>query len=166
MWSISRATDFLSQRHVSEEPINILLICPGDPNSILKTIANARLSRHQQIIRFYTVQEQPHVLARHFLLLRIAFDATLSIRQRAQMYLNMFGNDKITEQDAEYIKDASRAMLDDMQVFDLSLLKQRDRDDLEDVFDSWRQPSGTESSCKRDELLRKHYGERYDRCVC
>ena len=84
------------------------------------------------------------------------------------MYLDMFGNDKITEQDAEYIKDASRAMLDDMQVkvCDLSLLKQRDRDELGDVFDSWRQPSGTESSCKRDELLRKYYGERYDRCVC
>lgn len=45
---------------------------------------------------------------------------------------------------------------------DLSLLKQREKNDLADVFEMW-QRSGFNQRDLRDEFLLKHYGNRYDR---
>lgn len=176
MWGISQATDLLSNRHEpTNDEINILLICPRDPRSILKTIANALVHNPSERIRFYVVEEHAHVLARHVLLLHAFFDESMPVRQRVQMYLEIFGNEKVTEKSANYVKEKARHLMDLVldekhlegteDVFDLSLLKQRDRDDLVSVFDSWRRSTTSESNDARDKLLRRFYGNRYDRCV-
>lgn len=139
MWSISRASDLLPESTEGDAAANILLICPQDPNSILKTIFSAITRYPSKAIHFYVVQEQVDVLARHFILLRTFFDESLPIRQRATTYLHLFGNAAITEADVNYVaekaSDLMDLVLDDKQltcmedVFDLSLVKQRDRDD-------------------------------------
>eukprot|EP00804_Cyclotella_cryptica_P005376 CCRYP_017440-RA/>CCRYP_017440-RA protein AED:0.36 eAED:0.37 QI:0/0/0/1/0/0.5/2/0/408 len=150
MWGISHATDLLSNRNESKKhETNILLICPSDPRSILKTIANALVRNQSECIRFYIVEEHSHVLARHVLLLHALFDEAIPVRRRAQMYLEIFGNEKITEKSAMYVQELARHLMDLVlddnhlidDMFDLSLLKQRDRDSLADVFESWRRPS-------------------------
>ncbi|KAL7517515.1 hypothetical protein ACHAWX_002434 [Stephanocyclus meneghinianus] len=173
MWGISQATDLLSNRHEpTNDEINILLICPRDPRSILKTIANALVHNPSERIRFYVVEEHAHVLARHVLLLHAFFDESMPVRQRVQMYLEIFGNEKVTEKSANYVKEKARHLMDLVldekhvegmeDVFDLSLLKQRDRDDLVSVFESWRRSTTSESNDARDKLLRRFYGNRYD----
>ena len=136
MWSISRASDLLPESTEGDAAANILLICPQDPNSILKTIFSAVTRYPSKAIHFYVVQEQVDVLARHFILLRTFFDESLPIRQRATTYLHLFGNAAITEADVNYVaekaSDLMDLVLDDKQltcmedVFDLSFLKQRD----------------------------------------
>ena len=89
---------------------------------------------------------RPEVLARHLLLLSILFDNTMAINERAEMFLEVLGNTLVREKTAQYI--ASKC--DDLIQFvtnedgmllglvDLSLLRFKERDSLEDTLKSWR----------------------------
>ena len=78
----------------------------------------------------------------------------------------------IQEKTAAYLEAKGTALVDFIldgkeqagmeSMFDMSLLKQRERDGLADVFASWH--SSKESNLKemRDEILRSFYADRYD----
>jgi hypothetical protein len=100
----------------SEEPLRVLLVMPGDPRSVLKTLCQRlRHVRRPVHVRtryilwalalvddavsvilasqqVYVFDRPAEVLARHILLLQVAFDWELPIRQRASVYLELFGN--------------------------------------------------------------------------
>ena len=178
MWGHSPQSNLLDQcRGIlddtdSSDAVNILLLFPNDPRSVIKTLAE--LSQHKcPEVRFYIVEENTEVLARHFLLLHTFFDRNVPIRQRAALYLEIFGNALLQEKTAAYVQEKGKALahlvLDGSpqcgmdNIFDLSLLKQRDLDDLASVFESWNQSK--ECNFNRDEILRHFYAERYDRFV-
>ncbi len=99
MWGISPHTNLLSGgKSETSDTVEILLLCPSDPRSIIATIAEASakgdasaLRESALELRFYVVEEDPGALARHFLLLHIFFDENLTIGQRAALYLEVFG---------------------------------------------------------------------------
>ena len=100
MWGISPHVDLLSgENPETSNVVNILLLCPSDPRSVIATIAEAStkinasklLSSNRPELRFYIVEERLEVLARHFLLLHIFFDDNVPIRKRAALYLEVFG---------------------------------------------------------------------------
>ncbi|KAL7549250.1 hypothetical protein ACHAWF_012514 [Thalassiosira exigua] len=180
MWGISPQTNLLpsTRRDETSDVVNILLLSPSDPRSVLETIAeastkNADSSKNTPVeLRFYVVEERPEVLARHFLLLHILYDRTVPVRQRAALYLEVFGNASVRDKTAAYLEEKGKALVDLVldgkeqqgmeDMLDLSLLKQRELDDLADVFASWRTSQESDLREMRDEVLRSFYRDRYD----
>lgn len=118
---------------------NILVVCAGDVGHILATMA------HQA--NMYIIEAQASTLARHLALLSICLDR--EIPDRTQTFLQVYGNllisapvkDWIDNQASKLIKlvTDNQGLLS--QIVDFSLLKYRERDDLERVFDFWRNHS-------------------------
>lgn len=104
--------------------------------------AAAACSRTRQ---FYVNDSPPEVLARHLLLLYIVMDWEIPIRQRCNLFLEVFGNAMVQLRTAGYIAQAGRALVDVVcnqsgllgDISDFSLLKFKDRDALERVFKLW-----------------------------
>lgn len=162
---------------VSERPFNALLVGPGDARHVLKTIAQRR--RHARggasapQLHFYVYERSAEVLARIMLQLAIACDWELPLRQRAALWLELYGNALIQTRTAAYLSSKLRAVLVDVLcnergpaplpgLFDFTLLKHRQRDELEEIFKSWADGVPFDMATLRDQRLRHHYGTRYD----
>jgi hypothetical protein len=67
--------------------------------------ANAASSGHQvqqQQLQLYVFEAEPEALARHMLLLMALFDATLTARERAEMFLELHGNVLLRQRTADW----------------------------------------------------------------
>lgn len=162
------------------EPINILLVQPSDPRHVIHTVSQRLRSglKEQKSIRpinFYILESETEVLARHILLLHIFFDSDIPIRQRAALYLEIFGNALVQKRTERYIADAGsllRGLIYDDKMYssDRSLkritnfdhLKQKEKDEISDVFKSWKMENQYDVQSYRDYRLRGYYGDRYD----
>ena len=89
---------------------------------------------------------QPEVLARHILFLKILNDTTLAIRERAELFLSIYGNTTIRQKDDKYIQDSlkmlEKIVIDESdhalsQLVDTSTLKYKDADAVQDAVHSW-----------------------------
>lgn len=126
------------------EPIKVLLCNTGDIRHILKTVAQRR--RHSlRPLHFYVHEESPEALARHLLLLSIAYDWEQPLSRRANLFLEVFGNALVQERTSKYIA-AKRAELIELicnqkgplaPIVDGSLLRHKAIDELESVFKLW-----------------------------
>ena len=127
------------------------------------------------IINFYILESETEVLARHILLLHIFFDSDIPIRQRAALYLEIFGNALVQKRTERYIADAGsllRGLIYDDKMYssDRSLkritnfdhLKQKEKDEISDVFKSWKMENQYDVQSYRDYRLRGYYGDLYD----
>lgn len=154
-------------------PLNILLLQPGDPRSILKTIAQR--SRHSdRPLHFFLFEKPCEALARDLLLLTIAVDWELPLRQRAATWLDVFGNALVQSRTSKYISSKRLALMDLLcnqrgpvplgtVVDQESLLKYKERDELEFIYKTWDEGSGAFDMAQlRDYRLRHNYGDRYD----
>ena len=118
----------------------------------------------------------PEVLARDLLLLQVFLDFKIPIRQRATLFLEIFGNALVQEKTEAHIENTGRFLIDVLcgsgeievspnllaQLIDLSFLKFRDRDLLESVFQAWDSSTDFNVAELRDHRLRNYYAERYD----
>ncbi|CAM9199040.1 unnamed protein product, partial [Hapterophycus canaliculatus] len=142
MWGFTPAQDLLRESPL-KGVANILVCQPGDIGHVLRTVGMRR--RHpQHTIHLYVLEGQIEVLARHLLLLRVAQDWELPVRQRANVFLEIFGNCTIQDRTSRYVARLGKDLVDMLfssagtaDVVDLSLLKCRERDQLEKVFKSW-----------------------------
>jgi len=94
-------------------------------------------------------------LARDLLLLSVAFDWSVPLRQRAHAWLELWGNALLPDRTSKYLAkqrlgliklvcgDADAGFL--RHVVDLSALKYKQRDQLHDVFASWAHSVQAES---------------------
>ncbi|CAM9282038.1 unnamed protein product, partial [Discosporangium mesarthrocarpum] len=119
--------------------------------------------------QLYVWEGQVDVLARHLLLLQVVHDWELPLRQRATVFLEIFGNTLVQERTSCYIAQMgvkleellySRGTMVDL--IDLSLLKYRERDLLAEVFKSWNHKTPCNITDLRDRRLRHFFGTRYD----
>lgn len=101
MWGFSPGFDVLehtpSPSSLDEhEPLSVLLVGPGDIRHILATFAHRR--RHAgnaRPLHIYVFERAPEVLARHLLLLQVVQDWELPLRQRCNLFLEVFGNARL-----------------------------------------------------------------------
>lgn len=158
-----------------DEPINILLVGPGDIRHILATIARRRRRRtgknsaHLQIIHFYLMEAQIEVLARNILLLEIVNDYEMPIRQRATVLLEVFGNVRVQDRTSRYVEllghqlrslvTAGTGRLEDL--LDLGLLRYREKDQLEETFKNYSRITSFDVENLRDHRLRGK-SQKYD----
>lgn len=117
-------------------------------------------------------EPKAEALARGMLLTLILTDAQLPIRERAELFLEVYGNSLVRDRTSEYISEKATLLVDVVTnhhpipwltgLFDLSALKFKDRDSLCDVFQAWRVSVPFDTAHLRDQRLRYHYKERYD----
>lgn len=116
------------------------------------------------------LEKEPEVLARHALLLSIALDFELPRRERAELLLEVWANALLREKTAAYVAAKARQLSRVVSegagplapLLDVSSLKMKDRDRLEDVFRSWAEDADFEVVRLRDERLRSFYKSRYE----
>ena len=182
-------------------PLRVLLVHPNDIRHIITTLCRRRRHMYRpdgstvnsrlRPIEFYLLESPIEVLARDILLLEVLFDFEVPIRQRAAAFLEVYGNALVQDRTSRYIErlghELRNLIIDgtgrQAGFTDLSLLKYKDRDELEDVFKSYRRPraqlttgeqngqeaerasslrSDFDMSSLRDHRLRGWYAERYD----
>ncbi|KAL4108763.1 hypothetical protein PRIC1_000472 [Phytophthora ramorum] len=162
-----------SEEKASAEPINVLLTGPGDVRHVLAIIAHRRrwepAMRHRPV-HIYLFEKATETLARDLLLLQVALDTNLPLRQRCNSFLEIFGNVRVQERTSAYIEDQSKLLMDFIYnergplggLVDISHLKMRSHDDLIDTFRSWFQNVKFDVDTLRDHRLRHYYEVRYD----
>jgi dynein assembly factor 3, axonemal len=175
LWGFSPAFDFVEAIFSacdldpgSLEPLNILLVQPGDIRHVLYTIS--RRKRHpRRPIHFYLLEPNLEILARDLLLLEVSIDFEIPIRQRANIFLEIFGNALVQERTARYIEQMGQKLISlavnstaTLELVDLCHLKYKDRDGLEEVFKSYNRKNLCDMASLRDHRMRGYYAERYD----
>jgi dynein assembly factor 3 len=165
-----------------------LLIQPGDIRHIIHTIANRR--KHQanwseplRPIHFYLLENPLEILSRDLVELQVFCDFEIPIRQRANVFLEIFGNCKIQKRTSKYIEQISFQLQEIMKnsskgrnsslydILDFSCLRFRERDGLELALRnlattsfSTSFPANTTSSFDMHSLLdHRHRGLYQDR---
>ncbi|ETP28536.1 hypothetical protein F442_22160 [Phytophthora nicotianae P10297] len=161
------------EQKVSNQPINVLLAGPGDVRHVLATISCRRrwepAMKHRPV-HIYIFEKAIETLSRDLLLVQVAFDANLPLRQRCNLFLEIFGNSRVQERTSVYIEEQAKLLIDFVYndrgslagLVDLSHLKMRTHDDLIDSFRSWFQSVKFNVDTLLDHRLRHYYEVRYD----
>lgn len=179
LWGSSASFDWLEAMNTSstlngaattDSPINILLVNPGDIRHIINTIAYRRRHGDLRPIHFYLLETMSETIARDIFFLEMLTDFEIPIRQRATVFLEIFGNSKVQTRTARYIEQiayrlktmTSNTSVNNFDLVDLSLLKYREKDKLESIFASYNQHTKFDMDHLRDQRIRGHCQERYD----
>ena len=160
-----------SDQDHSDEPLNILLSNPSDIRHVLMTLSQRR--RHaRRPLHFYLLDGPIEVLARHLLLLSVATDWEIPVRQRTNTFLEIFGNTLVQRRTAHYIAQQGKALESLLcdgvgnetlkSMLDFSLLKYRERDQLQTVFQSWSINNPYDAEGLHNRRQRILYKDRYD----
>ena len=151
-----------------DEPLNILLVNPGDIRHIIYTLSRKR-RHHRRPVHFYLLESPCEVLARDILLLEVFLDFEVPIRQRANIFLEIYGNALVQERTARYIDQMGQKLralctggASSLDLLDLSHMRYRERDALEDTFKSYSRRCPCNMSSLREHRMRGYYEERYD----
>ncbi|KAM8876313.1 dynein axonemal assembly factor 3 isoform 1-T2 [Synchiropus picturatus] len=171
-WGFSPARDLLRSGPESPEgEINMLLVGSADPRHILKTIAGLR---DEDTLNVWLVESSMEVVARQMLLLYLSLIPLehMGLNEKAEFFLEVFGNCEIRSATEETLKRmASELMLGVTGTLDTpahpcmntTLLKFKERDELDRIFKSWIKPQSKIIMSKAwDYRVRQHLGTRYD----
>ena len=83
--------------------------------------------------------------------------ANCLIRQKSQNYI-----DHMIREFSRLITQDKRCKTALQKIVDISLLKFKERDEIEDIFKSWNSKVPFDIEKYRDQRLRHHYKDRYD----
>ncbi|MBN3294742.1 DAAF3 factor, partial [Polypterus senegalus] len=191
-WGFSPALDLLvppgnisiggSIREITEDKalsqtINILLVGSGDSRHVLKTVAGLRQSSHSKTqLHVYIIENNLELIGRHLLFLTLAFEPPerMGLQEKAETFLELFGNSLIRSPTANYLQEVSHWLIQfvtesDLQEgrlpsVDLSALRFKERDQLEGIFKFWCHPDPRSFQIHRmwDVRLRQYLDSRYD----
>jgi dynein assembly factor 3 len=175
-WGFSAAFDVLEatagriDKTEKSHPLNILLFHPGDIRHIIHTIS--RKMRHKNIrpIHFYIVESTVETLARDITLLELLNDYNLPIRQRATVFLEIYGNCRVQKRTSEYIEKLGQQVKHLVatgngvlaNVVNFDLLRYRERDDLELATKLYGKTVPFDIQSLLDHRYRGLYEDRFD----
>ena len=160
-----------------DKEINVLMSeTGGDIRHLLKSITDIlplKQNRQKQIHIYYHEAAREN-LARLLLFLTLICETGISIRERMEMYLDLFGNTNLRNQTAAYLEEITPELIqlvtgDDKKcgsvikdLIDFDTLKFKDRDEIENIVSSYLQVHKFDIEQLRDQRLRGHFKERYD----
>jgi len=75
-------------------------------------VLHCRLASYRSLLQFFIHERNPEVLARNLLLLSIATDWELPVRQRAAVWLEVFGNALLQARTARYVSSKRGGLID------------------------------------------------------
>ena len=180
-WGFSATFDFVeaickvrSNNIAAQSKIRLLLLHPGDIRHIMCTIS--RIHRHfpnpstRPEIEIYILEHPIELLARDLLLLELLFDFEVPIRQRANIFLEIYGNLKVQRRTNNYIDQLGKRLeallakgsgvLENL--VDFSMLNYRDRDELEKAVKAFDRSTVFDMDNYFDHRKRGLYEDRYD----
>lgn len=156
------------------EELNIVLLGGGDARHILKSLAKS--FNHRTKLNFYVVEGCLELLARNLLLLSLALEAPdqISLRGKTHMFMDIFGNALLRASSCSYMCSKANHFLrcitdleyarTAMPTFHFDRLRFAERDDLESVFQFWRNRAEHkfDISAYWNQRLRHEMGARFD----
>ena len=129
--------------------------------------------KRENPIHFYLHETEPENLARSLLFLTIISETQLTVRERMELFLDIYGNTLIRSRTASYLDEISveisrlitehrkgTSVLKDL--IDFETLKFKERDEIEDIVNTWRLSIPFDIESMRDQRLRAYFKERYD----
>lgn len=133
-----------------EHPIRILLIGSGDIRHLLHTLAFTTTPIH-----IYILESQLEIYARHLLFLQLIFTPInqIGLQEKCEHYLELFANLHINTHTEQYLKETATQLIQYITTIngefqlgsnvtiDVSLLKYKEKDFLEGIFQFWRASS-------------------------
>jgi dynein assembly factor 3 len=171
LWGFTPACNILSEVEVSNSSLNILISGAGDIRHLLRTLSDLATHDINPTLHFYIQETSKENIARDMLLLYLINEIQLPVRERMELFLDIYGNALMRDRTAEYIDLRARELIkvitdtastEFYSILDLADLKFKDRDDLEEIFRSWLMSVQFDLASLRDQRLRYHYKERYD----
>ncbi|TPP62797.1 UPF0470 protein C19orf51 [Fasciola gigantica] len=175
--SINLPERFYSISNANEkiEKLNLLLVGCCDSRHIVKSVAD-NLNAKPKFINFFISDFMPETYARIMIQLSVILEdkKRLSLEEKCEVYLEIFGNLLVRDFTASYIRQAANKFINFITSFDsigtppyhlnISSLKFKERDILESIFKFWRQSDDKNFEILKcwDQRLRKHLGSRYD----
>mmetsp|Transcript_10524 Transcript_10524/g.20225 ORF Transcript_10524/g.20225 Transcript_10524/m.20225 type:complete len:289 (-) Transcript_10524:11-877(-) len=169
-WGFTPALDFIENK---TGELHVLIAGSGDLRHLLRSIAE-HVPEASLDLHVYICETAKEVLARDILLLHLINELELPIRERVELFLDLYGNALMRERTAEYLDLRVRPLIQVVTgtsrtsfagMLDFSLLKHKDRDEIEEVMQAWRLAVPFDIGSLRDTRLRAHYKERYDHRV-
>jgi len=158
---------------------DVLMLGTGEFGHCLKTAAQKRLKAgndltHFEAVRCYALEQYPETLARHTVLLATSLDVTIGLRERTEMFLEIYGNAYLSLKGLEYVKQKATqvgrvlsgnqtkadAVLSD--ALDYSHLKHKELDQVMEVLVEWSKGTVLDMDKYWDNRLRRYYKDRYD----
>ena len=150
--------------------------CVGDCRHVLRTLATLfqKEGAGDLSVSFTIHEKEIEVLARQLLLLLVVLDTEVDLKERIELFLEIFGNLELTERGEEAIEVYARRLEDWitslkpeesttlLRFFDVSALRYQEKDELLRVFKSWRKSHSVNAQALWDYRARKFYGDRYD----
>ncbi|GAB5358363.1 hypothetical protein AAMO2058_000451100 [Amorphochlora amoebiformis] len=174
MWGYSPAFDltkYLSCDSKDGKESNVLLAGPGDIRHVLETLRARQTKQNHEKIVVYIWEESLECMARHIILTRILLNRQESIQTRTQTFLESYGNVLVHKKTAELIAEIANQIYKEMAedaefikpFFDLTCLKFRERDGIEDIFKFSRAKKPQfDSRYLWDNRCRHYLGSRYN----
>jgi hypothetical protein len=98
-------------------------------------------------------------------------NTSLPVRERMELFLSLLGNTLVRERDNTYLEEIAKEFIEIMtddsthplaQLIDLSQLKFKDRDFVQDVFKGWLKDVDFDIEALREQRCRGYYRDRYD----
>ena len=151
----------------SDSPLNVLLVNPGDVRHIILTISRRRrdVAKHTRKLRplhFYLMESPIEVIARDLLLLEVLNDYEVPIRQRANVFLEIYGNCCVQGRTSRYIEQLGYQLrelvtrgtgrLEDSVSF--SLMRYKDKDEIEAALGNYSSKVEFDVDRFRDQRIR------------
>jgi dynein assembly factor 3 len=181
-WGVTPAYNVLQNQNRNDllnRSLNILLSNSNDIRHILKTISNTleqfnELQKESSInLHFYLFESFKENLARCILNFHILNDRSLAIRDRIEIFMEIYGNTLLSSRTADYVnsnyKELIRFVSGDSkysgclnELIDLSMLSYKEKDEIIEVFQSYDLKYQYDIEKYRDDRLRYHYKERYE----
>jgi len=185
IWGASPALDLneVLAAHASlddeAQELHFLLVHPGDVRHVLKTLAQRGRYPNPSLdpnpspnpnLHFHIMESAMEVQARNLGLLSILLDFELPIRQRASLFLEVFGNAFVQSRTSRMLAELGlsleRLLCDGdgflRDFFDFSGLKFKDRDAMQAAFQAWGEDSSCDMETFLDRRRRYFFKERYD----
>ncbi|XP_023241381.1 dynein assembly factor 3, axonemal-like [Centruroides sculpturatus] len=177
-WGFSPALDFqeiYEIQKLNKDTLNILIVGAGDPRHVLKSISQCHQHKKKNL-QFFIIDNCIEIYARYMILLKLAMESTtkISLQERTELFLEIFGNSLIRRSTFNYIINTAdhfvRLVTDfselekEMPFINLNALKYKEIDGLEAVFKLWRNPKPEAFNIANcwDFRLRQYLGTRYD----
>lgn len=150
--------------------INILIVGDG-LGCLIKTIS--RIYRYRTVnINIYVVSNFPESFVRDLLLLSLFNDSSMGILEKAETFLEIFGNTFLRSSTAAYVETKSSKILDNIVVYRqpmlsappvwLTSLKQKEIDDICSVLEFLKSKESFDIAKAWENSLRAYFGTRYD----
>lgn len=151
----------------------MLLSNSNDIRHILKTVSRIFEVKKDLKLNFYVYEKSKENLTRLILFFHILHDSTLSIRERVEIFMEIYGNTLLSSRTAEYINSIYKVLIRFVSgdkkyegplkgLIDLSLLSYKDKDDLAEIFATYDLKVDFDVEKYRDDRLRFMYKDRYD----